>query len=144
MEMDNRKPAKQFYVYFVSAKVDGYPIKIGLTTGAMYRFQTLKNAMPYEIDILGYMAVDHRSAERALHQQFSHIRLKGEWFTRTPELMGFIGGLSLERDLPSERKPPAVDIDAMFAEMAELARSGAYSAAMRCEYDARTWPRSGS
>lgn len=88
---------RQFYVYFLSAKCEGYPVKIGLTLNRESRFSALQTSIPYDIDVIGLWAVKDKSAERDLHKRFSHIRLRGEWFERTPELMKFIDGLSLSQ-----------------------------------------------
>ena len=81
---------KQFYVYFVSAAVEGYPIKIGITTDKSGRFSTIRNAMPFDLVVFGYMPVETKSAEKEMHNRFRHLRLRGEWFQRTSELMEFI------------------------------------------------------
>ena len=115
---------KQSYVYFVSAKATNHPIKIGLTTDTSGRFQTLKNAMPYELEILGYLPIEDRSAERDLHKKFSHIRLRGEWFERTDDLMAFIATLPIIA--PVKNTPPEIDLDEMYRETAQLLRDGAF------------------
>src|SRR5205807_4039651 len=72
------------YIYAVSAKADNFPIKIGVTKDHRGRFGSLQNSLPYELDVLGIWKVRDYSAERLLHRKFEHIRLRGEWFERTP------------------------------------------------------------
>ena len=90
-----RKPSKKFYyIYFLTAKRDDFPVKIGITENRFDRFAALQTSLPYEVDLLGILPVTDPVYERRLHKRFSHARLKGEWFERTPELMKMIGDLS--------------------------------------------------
>jgi hypothetical protein len=85
------KPAvKTYYIYFLTARHEGFPIKIGITETRVDRFTSLQTALPYEVEVLAMIPVTDPIFERRLHRQFSHARLKGEWFIRTPDLMAAI------------------------------------------------------
>jgi hypothetical protein len=60
----------------------GY-IKIGISKNPRYRETTLQAEEP-EV-LLFAVAYQGRSLERALHRQFAHMRLRGEWFALSPE-----------------------------------------------------------
>ncbi|WP_054308958.1 GIY-YIG nuclease family protein [Mesorhizobium sp. 1M-11] len=85
-----RQEQKSFFVYFVTAEAADYPIKIGISTNRTLRFLSLQNALPYELKILAVMPTDDPLLERRLHRQFAHLRLRGEWFLRAPELLAYI------------------------------------------------------
>jgi len=82
--------SEQFFVYFISAKAVGFPIKIGISKDRHLRFMSLQTALPYDIDLLALMPTTDPIMERRLHRQFKHLRLRGEWFERTPELEQYI------------------------------------------------------
>ena len=48
------------------------------------------NALPMKL--IGTVRGDRR-LEKALHKRFDHLRVRGEWFWATPELLAFIDGL---------------------------------------------------
>src|SRR5271166_1885722 len=76
-------------VYFVQA---GEHVKIGTSTRTEARLsngQTM-NALP--LKLIGTVRGDRR-LETALHKRFNHLRVRGEWFWATPELLAFIDGL---------------------------------------------------
>lgn len=76
-------------VYFVTCEVDGFPIKIGMSLDLEERLRDLATSLPYPIKLLG--AIPGTSAtEAAIQRRWAALRLKGEWFQRTPELMAFI------------------------------------------------------
>jgi Meiotically up-regulated gene 113 len=89
------------YVYFVSAKKDGFPVKIGITESASGRFKNLQTHLPYELEILAMAPVKHLSLERVIHGKFAAHRLRGEWFERTPSLMAFIEEVRAANDISS-------------------------------------------
>lgn len=78
------------FIYFISAKKEGFPIKIGITNSADVRFKAMQTSLPYDIEILALARVEYASLERVIHGKFSATRLRGEWFERTPSLMSFI------------------------------------------------------
>ena len=76
-------------VYFMR-QGDFGPIKIGWTTTTMKRrLHTLKVASPWPLVVLLVIPGD-RALESSLHEKFSHLRLRGEWFLPAPELMNEI------------------------------------------------------
>jgi len=77
----------QKWTYFVQS-VDGGPIKIGITrTSPEARLSGLQTGSPLQLRIVGLIAGDQ---EKMLHERFAKIRLHGEWFTPTDELIDFI------------------------------------------------------
>lgn len=75
-------------VYFLQVGVDG-PIKIGFTADVESRVATLQTASPFPLRLLGRVPGDEER-ERAIHLEFAHLRLRGEWFSPAPELLEFI------------------------------------------------------
>lgn len=90
------------YIYFLTAKAEGFPIKIGITTNRFSRFSAIQTSLPYELDIIGFWPIRDQSVERALHSKFDRFRLRGEWFQRSDELLAFIDALELQ---PPGRPP---------------------------------------
>lgn len=75
-------------IYFVQP-IDGGPIKIGTTIRLTERFGQLEKDWGAPLKILAVM--DGRfSTENELHRQFNHLRLRGEWFSPSEELLSFI------------------------------------------------------
>lgn len=74
-------------VYFISA--DDGPVKIGLTNNPEQRLEHLQTGSPYRLKLLAVIRAG-RSLERAYHSYFDGSRLNGEWFARSPDLMGEI------------------------------------------------------
>ncbi len=66
-------------------------IKIGRTDGDVRaRMIGLQTGCPDELRILGVIRNTAPIAETALHRMFKHLRRHREWFTASPELLGFI------------------------------------------------------
>ncbi len=93
---------RQTYIYFITATNREFPIKIGLTQSGKSRFGALQTALPYDLQILGCYPIEGPAAEKMIHNKFNHLRLRGEWFERAPELMEFIQGLSPKMVIPTE------------------------------------------
>lgn len=95
-------------VYFISSEgKKGFPIKIGRsTTNAIHgRLSSLQTGMPYK---LSFMLVCHAEPEQelAMHRAFARIRLQGEWFRRTRDLVDFIKAVEAESgDWPELLRP---------------------------------------
>jgi hypothetical protein len=79
------------HVYFVRAGPDG-PVKIGLARDVARRLKTLQTASPVPLLLLGVVPGDAK-VERQLHRRFAGSRLRGEWFTPSPELLAHIDAL---------------------------------------------------
>lgn len=77
-------------VYFIEAVGAGL-VKIGFTDGdPMDRLKQLQTGCPHALRLRGVLEGD-QSAERAMHQQFAHLREGGEWFKFTIELEVYVG-----------------------------------------------------
>jgi hypothetical protein len=77
-------------VYFVTSDdVQDHPIKIGFSRRdvQMRRLQQLNRGFPYELHVLATIKVAGLSDERAWHERFAHLRLRGEWFKRDESLL---------------------------------------------------------
>jgi len=75
-------------VYFVQSRLGG-PIKIGLTTELSQRLKQLQNESPIPLQIVGALRGDEK-VEAAIHERFRKLRLHGEWFEPSTELVEFI------------------------------------------------------
>lgn len=78
-------------VYFIGS-TDG-PIKIGIALDVSKRLKGLQTSHPSKLAVLATTA-GGREQEKAYHCQFADSRMAGEWFERTPELLGEIERLS--------------------------------------------------
>lgn len=84
-----RTPRRQSSaIYFVRAGRAGH-IKIGSASDVVARIKMLQTGCPDELQLLGAMA-GNAAMERRLHEQFAHLRVRGEWFEATDELLRFI------------------------------------------------------
>ena len=80
-------------VYFIRSEKT-HAIKIGFTAGKIEnRLSTLQTAHPYKLQVLA-TSRGNREYEKALHERFARLRLKGEWFGPHPDLLAFISVLS--------------------------------------------------
>ena len=77
------------YLYAVRMLIPGMgrprPIKIGFSTNPTERIQSY-NCGPYPVELIGTWR-GTRADEKAMHEQFKDIRLEGEWFSTTKELL---------------------------------------------------------
>lgn len=80
------------YVYFVGGR-DG-PVKIGFTVDVASRLSTLQTGSPTPLSVLAVVA-GSPADERAYHRRFKGIRLHGEWFKRTTDLLAELERLSV-------------------------------------------------
>lgn len=90
-------------VYIARRGSDG-PVKIGYTKHASgaRRFVALQTAIPEQLTMLRLLD-GGVELERALHERFDAIRIRGEWFAYSKEMAGDLGA----SDLPIEEpKPP--------------------------------------
>jgi len=77
-----RRPAVVYYLRFADR------VKIGFTTNLAERLR----ALPYD-EVLA-TEVGGASLERQRHHEFAHLRVNGEWFQLTPELVAHIESLT--------------------------------------------------
>lgn len=73
-------------VYLIRQGVTG-PVKIGVAKDVVKRLRQLQTNQPVPLRIIRVLEGDV-AVERALHARFSALRLKGEWFTFSPEMIG--------------------------------------------------------
>lgn len=90
------KPAtteKRGAVYFIG-QPEGGPVKIGAARDPRLRLAEFQIGSPDQLVILGQVVTDdYRAEERAHHRRFAHLRIRGEWFTRAPELIEYLATL---------------------------------------------------
>ena len=87
------------YVYFLSTNaIRNYPIKIGFTREHRdSRISDLQTGCPYPLRVLA-RAKGSVWIEKELHKRFQADQLIGEWFARSPELMGLINLVNRDPD----------------------------------------------
>lgn len=94
-----RQKKQRQVVYFVHAKRLDL-IKIGSAGDPAVRLRRISLECPDQMEILGTRICWNKGAlELALHKRFADSRLRGEWFTPTPELLEFIAQ-ETDRHLP--------------------------------------------
>ncbi len=76
----------RFRVYFLEAMEF---IKIGTTTSIAQRIEDIQSGLPCAAMLL-HDEPGHYDLETDLHRRFAHLRVKGEWFRKEPELLDFI------------------------------------------------------
>lgn len=81
-------------VYFLGR--EGGPVKIGITGSDRDRLTTLQNGCPYKLEIFA-TAKGGRAMELAYHRRFRKHHMRGEWFTRCPQIEAEITRLKTER-----------------------------------------------
>lgn len=97
-EWDNDKPPTirrtgLEKIYFMGCETG--PVKIGVSSDAERRMAGFQVGCPFQLSILATV-VGTRQDEYAYHKRFAAIRLHGEWFERTPELLTEIERLQKE------------------------------------------------
>lgn len=80
-------------IYF--AKNEFGDIKIGFSCNPKKRLTSLKKEYRCDIVILAYIN-GSREDESLLHNRFSHLRFKGEWFHASHDLLSYISSLKNE------------------------------------------------
>jgi hypothetical protein len=79
----------QVAIYFIQAEQGGL-IKIGYAADVCRRFRGVQAMSPVPLKILGVIPLGNTTYEKHLHRQLRPIRVHGEWFEPTPELLDFI------------------------------------------------------
>lgn len=78
-------------VYFIQC---GEFVKIGASTDVRSRLCSVRSATPFGVTGIGFMPAKTNDElnvlESTLHQEFSHLRYKGEWFRKEQALTDFI------------------------------------------------------
>lgn len=73
------------WIYAVQAGVDG-PVKIGRTRNVRERLADLQSANGEELRLIAAWRGVPKT-EQELHAEYADLRLRGEWFVATPELL---------------------------------------------------------
>jgi hypothetical protein len=73
-------------VYMVQAGENG-PVKVGFAANPERRIDGLQIGQPVVLTVLRIME-GCRRFEAALHKHFAHLRIRGEWFTHSDEMLG--------------------------------------------------------
>ena len=82
------------YVYFTQGESGG-AVKIGYTTNPESRLKTLQTSYPDILKILCLIPGDEKT-EKEYHEKFKDIRLNGEWFKPTEEILKEIEELKIK------------------------------------------------
>lgn len=101
-------------IYFIEAR--GL-VKIGRSNDPKRRLQMLSTGCPFVCTLIG-VTEGAEKEEREIHQRFSHLREKGEWFRLTEEVKEFIQ----EHATRPENEPRSTVVDHALAR--HLASSG--------------------
>jgi len=97
--LTERPERPTYYVYFITGMHPGFPVKIGITRSRFPRLQALQTGLPYDLEILAILPTTDPFHERRLHKRFAASRLKGEWFSRSDDLMATIASLSASAEV---------------------------------------------
>ena len=90
------------WVYFIRETGEDGHIKIGTTSSSPHvRLRALQTANPRTLELLGAIPGD-ASAERSLHERFANLRLVGEWFKSSQDLVSFIEGATFVSVVPPD------------------------------------------
>lgn len=108
-------------VYFVRAGTLG-PIKIGFASDVRKRLRALQTASAQQLRIIGTIDGQLRD-EAAMHKQWAHLRMGGEWFRAEDELLDFVRSIGGANELSG-------DI-ATIKRLAEIAQRSERNAARR-------------
>lgn len=97
-----RETGKRTWLYAFQAGDDG-PIKIGTTCDPSVRLATLQTGNPYRLHPIACWR-DHPEIERALHAEFADVRLEGEWFQPTADLLALADQYGDDWDWNAKRR----------------------------------------
>ncbi len=75
-------------VYFIQPGEEPF-VKIGITDDLVHRVESLQTASPHALRVLGQIPGTMRT-EREIHVLFSHLRVRGEWFRLTSEVIDYV------------------------------------------------------
>lgn len=93
-------------IYFIQA-VDGGPVKIGWAKNLDKRIAEIQRMSPSQLCILNTFD-SSKEDERLLHKYFKCIRLYGEWFEPTDELLAFVQN-PCKVELPPKPQPRIIE-----------------------------------
>jgi len=86
-------------IYFIKAG-NLNQIKIGYSKNPKARFYAINLSSPINLQLIKTIQGE-KDNEKNIHKKFSHIKVKGEWFQQTKELMDFIENIT---DFEIEKK----------------------------------------
>lgn len=72
-------------------------IKIGFTTNLDRRMEDLAHGHPYEINLIHHIEGSFNT-ESDLHRKFKHLHVRGEWFSKAPDLLQYIEELKSQEE----------------------------------------------
>jgi hypothetical protein len=101
------------YVYFVQADE---AIKIGYSASPEMRLADLQIGSHQVLELIGIMEGTVKT-EHAIHEQFDHLRIRGEWFASGLELLEFIDSVASKPGAPLPQSPPPPTVSAESREM---------------------------
>ena len=84
-----KKKSQKQDVYFIQGS-SNTPIKIGISNNIVNRLANIQTAYPYKLSVLATIKNGGSKMEKYLHTRFADIRLMGEWFLETNELLEVI------------------------------------------------------
>ena len=89
------------YIYFLHDRTTG-TVKIGTSNSPELRLKALQATAPLDLVPIRYVRVKNGyEVEHLLHMKFASLRVRGEWFRATPELLEFAKlGVLPESDEP--------------------------------------------
>ena len=90
------KPNDVLWMYAVEVAAEGRPVKIGLAQNVKARMWNLRVSCPFPMNLLACVPIN-REIERAVHRHLEPFRIRGEWFTRTPEVDAVIDAIANDR-----------------------------------------------
>lgn len=108
------------YVYAIES---GGRIKIGYSEKPEHRFSKVASDAPFPCVLLGYWP-GTVADELAIHQLFNSVRLHGEWFAATENLLAFIAARVIPvepKRYPAKGCEPAGSLIAKFGSVKALA-----------------------
>lgn len=76
-------------VYFARFGSDG-PVKIGFAKNITARMDNLGRRLWDDMKIIRVLDATEKD-EKTLHKRFSHLNIRGEWFTFSPEMFEYLG-----------------------------------------------------
>lgn len=134
------------YVYFIREGAAG-SIKIGTTQGSPHgRLRSMQTGNSSDLVLLAAIPGD-AGLEKRLHERFAALRIRGEWFQATSELLAFIEGVSLAHPIPPPGSASPLEAMGLLPEQIEFladlidehyARLGMADAEVRLVADAAT------
>lgn len=92
--LDGDKLAHQAHFIYFILNEDSNAIKIGRATNVVKRLKALQTSSPAKLKLIKSLQVEGakeaQALEQSLHQQFSDLRVTGEWFKAETKLLEYI------------------------------------------------------